>query len=256
MEYLYYNTITTTGKVLFINLSCNCSKTHHKWYTNVERMIEMELNKYIDHTLLKADATEAQIDQLCDEAKAYAFASVCVNGYWVKHCHTRLQDSGVLVCTVVGFPLGASVVKPMETAYAIAHGADEIDMVINIGELKEGHDEVVYQDIYDVVQTANGRCVKVILETCLLTKDEIKRACTLSVRAGATFVKTSTGFSSGGAVRDDVAFMKTCVNGKCLVKASGGIRTLSDMKQMMEAGADRIGASAGVTIMEEYQQTI
>lgn len=214
----------------------------------------MERNKYIDHTLLKPDASEAQIDQLCDEAKTYSFASVCVNGYWVKRCKIRLQDSDVKVCTVVGFPLGASVIKTIETAYAIAHGADEVDMVINLGELKAGHDDIVYQEICDVVKMASGRCVKVILETCLLTRDEIKRACELSVKAGATFVKTSTGFSSGGAVKGDVSFMKACVNGRCLVKASGGIRTFDDMKQMIEAGADRIGTSAGIAIMEEERQ--
>ena len=201
----------------------------------------MERNKYIDHTLLKADATRKDIEKLCAEAKQYDFASVCVNTYWVPLCASELKDSDVSVCCVVGFPLGAmsTQAKAFETRQAVKDGADEIDMVINIGELKNGNDEAVLRDIEAVVQAAEGAVVKVILENCLLEKEEIVRACKLCMEAKADFVKTSTGFSTGGAVLEDVRLMKETVAGKCKVKAAGGIRSKADMDAMIEAGADR-----------------
>lgn len=207
----------------------------------------------IDHTLLAPDATAGQIEKLCLEAKKYGFASVCVNPTWVKYCHTLLQGTGVKVCTVVGFPLGATTAetKAFETRNAIENGADEIDMVINIGLLKAGDYERVQQDIGQVVEAAQGRAVKVIIETCLLTDEEKVKACELSVKAGADFVKTSTGFSTGGATAEDVELMRKTVGKDIGVKASGGIRTLSDLKKMVEAGANRIGASSGVKIIKE-----
>ena len=211
----------------------------------------MERNKYIDHTLLKADATRKDIEKLCAEAKQYDFASVCVNTYWVPLCASELKDSDVSVCCVVGFPLGAmsTQAKAFETRQAVKDGADEIDMVINIGELKNGNDEAVLRDIEAVVQAAEGAVVKVILENCLLEKEEIVRACKLCMEAKADFVKTSTGFSTGGAVPEDVRLMKETVAGKCKVKAAGGIRSKADMDAMIEAGADRIGTSAGISLL-------
>lgn len=210
------------------------------------------MNKYIDHTLLKADATIDAITTLCEEAKKYEFASVCVNGYWVPTCASLLQESDVMVCTVIGFPLGAmsSKAKAFETSDAIANGADEIDMVLNIGELKAGHYHTVREDIKAVVAAAEGHRVKVILENCLLTKEEIIKACVLCVEAGAAFVKTSTGFSTSGANPEDVKLMKDTVKGACKVKAAGGVRCYEDMEKMIAAGADRIGTSAGVTLMQ------
>lgn len=211
----------------------------------------MERNKYIDHTLLKADATRKDIEKLCAEAKQYDFASVCVNTYWVPLCASELKDSNVSVCCVVGFPLGAmsTQAKAFETRQAVKDGADEIDMVINIGELKNGNDEAVLHDIEAVVQAAEGAVVKVILENCLLEKEEIVRACKLCMEAKADFVKTSTGFSTGGAVLEDVRLMKETVAEKCKVKAAGGIRSKADMDAMIEAGADRIGTSAGISLL-------
>ena len=211
----------------------------------------MERNKYIDHTLLKADATRKDIEKLCAEAKQYDFASVCVNTYWVPLCASELKDSDVSVCCVVGFPLGAmsTQAKAFETRQAVKDGADEIDMVINIGELKNGNDEAVLHDIEAVVQAAEGAVVKVILENCLLEKEEIVRACKLCMKAKADFVKTSTGFSTGGAVLEDVRLMKETVAEKCKVKAAGGIRSKADMDAMIEAGADRIGTSAGISLL-------
>lgn len=212
----------------------------------------MELNKYIDHTLLKADAQKDQILKLCEEAAAHDFASVCVNGCWVATCAEALKESDVKVCTVIGFPLGAmsTAAKAFETADAIKNGADEIDMVLNIGEMKAKHYDEVRKDIQAVVEAAEGRCVKVILENCLLDKEEIAKACTLCVEAKAAYVKTSTGFSSSGATVEDVKLMKETVHGLCKVKAAGGIRTYEDMMAMIEAGADRIGTSAGVTLVK------
>ena len=206
----------------------------------------------IDHTLLKADATRDQIEKLCAEAKKYVFASVCVNPTWVKYSAELLAGTEVKVCTVIGFPLGASTsaVKAFETKDAIANGATEIDMVINIGALKNGEYDVVRDDIKAVVDAANGTLVKVIIETCLLTDEEKVKACELSVEAGADFVKTSTGFSTGGATAEDIALMRKTVGPDLGVKASGGVRNLEDMKKMIENGATRIGASSGVEIME------
>lgn len=206
---------------------------------------------YIDHTLLKADATKEQIEKICEEALHYQFASVCVNPTWVKLCAEKLGNSEVKVCTVIGFPLGAttSSVKAFETKDAIANGATEIDMVINIGALKNKDYEAVINDIKEVVKAANGTLVKVIIETCLLTDEEKVKACELSVQAGADFVKTSTGFSTGGATAEDIALMRKTVGPTIGVKASGGVRNLEDMKKMIEAGATRIGASSGVAIM-------
>lgn len=206
---------------------------------------------FIDHTLLKADSTQTQIEKLCEEALQYKFASVCVNPTWVKLCAEKLGGSEVKVCTVIGFPLGAttSEVKAFETKDAIQNGATEIDMVINIGALKDQQYDVVKDDIQQVVTAANGTLVKVIIESCLLTDEEKVKACELSVEAGAHFVKTSTGFSTGGATAEDVALMRKTVGQSVGVKASGGVRNLEDMKKMIEAGATRIGASSGVAIM-------
>lgn len=211
----------------------------------------MKYNKYIDHTALKSDTTLKDIQKLCDEAKEYQFASVCVNPTWVKYCADYLKDTDVKVCTVIGFPLGAttSKVKAFETKDAIENGADEIDMVINIGALKDGYDELVLDDIKAVVDVANGKCVKVIIETCLLTDEEKKRVCELALKANATFVKTSTGFSTGGATVEDVKLMKDVVKDHAFVKASGGIRNCDDLVAMIDAGASRIGTSSGVQLM-------
>lgn len=211
----------------------------------------MRLEKYIDHTLLKPESTQDQILKLCAEAKEYDFASVCVNPYWVKTCAEALKGTDVKVCTVIGFPLGASTsaVKAYETKDAIANGAGEVDMVLNIGEMKAGNYDAVQTDVEAVVKAADGVCVKVILENCLLTKEEIVKACELCAAAKATFVKTSTGFSTAGANSEDVKLMKEAVKGQCLVKAAGGVRTYEDMEKMIEAGADRIGTSAGVKLM-------
>lgn len=213
----------------------------------------MTLNyaKMIDHTLLKPEAQKAQIITLCEEAKTYNFASVCVNPSWVALCAQQLQQTDVAVCTVIGFPLGAttSATKAFETKDAIANGATEIDMVINIGALKDKDDAAVQSDIEAVVKAANGVLVKVIIETCLLTDEEKRRACALSKAAGANFVKTSTGFSTAGATAQDVALMREIVGESLGVKASGGVRSLADMEQMVAAGANRIGASSGIAIV-------
>jgi len=208
--------------------------------------------RMIDHTLLKAEATQEQIEKLCAEAKQFSFASVCVNPTWVKYSSELLQESDVLVCTVIGFPLGASTsaVKAFEVKDAIANGAKEVDMVINIGALKDKKYDVVQADIAAVVEAAKGSAlVKVIIEACLLTEEEKVKACELSVAAGADYVKTSTGFSTGGATAEDIALMRKTVGPELGVKASGGVRSLEDMKKMIEAGATRIGASSGVAIM-------
>lgn len=208
---------------------------------------------YIDHTLLKPEATKEQIVKLCQEAAEYKFASVCVNPAWVSVSAKELSDSPVKVCTVIGFPLGASTseTKAFETADAIAKGAEEIDMVINIGALKSGEEELVKNDIKAVVEAAKGKAiVKVIIETCLLTDEEKAVASRLSKEAGADFVKTSTGFSTGGATVADVKLMRETVGPDLGVKASGGVRSLEDLQAMIDAGATRIGASSGVQIMQ------
>lgn len=211
----------------------------------------MSLNEYIDHTILKANATRAQVEKLCDEAAEHEFASVCVNSCWVPLCAERLAGTGVNVCTVIGFPLGAmsTAGKAAEAGAAVADGADELDMVINVGWLVAGEDDLVRDDIAAVVAAAKGRCVKVIIETCLLTDEQKVRACELSVEAGATFVKTSTGFSTGGATVHDVALMAKTVAGRCKVKASGGIHTAAEAQAMIDAGANRIGTSSGIAIV-------
>ncbi|QIN25109.1 deoxyribose-phosphate aldolase [Staphylococcus agnetis] len=212
----------------------------------------MNFEKYIDHTLLKPESTRAQIDKIIDEAKSYHFKSICVNPTHVAYAHEKLADSNVLVCTVIGFPLGANTpeVKAFETTNAIENGADEIDMVINIGALKDGRYDDVQKDIEAVVKAAQGKTVKVIIETTLLTDDEKVKACELAKAAHATFVKTSTGFAGGGATVADVKLMKETVGDALEVKASGGVRNLDDFKAMVDAGATRIGASAGVQIMQ------
>lgn len=217
----------------------------------------MKMSKYIDHTLLKADASMAQIDQLCKEALSYDFASVCVNPSWVKHCAKNLENSDVMVCTVVGFPLGqnTSDVKAYETKNAIENGASEIDMVMNISALKDQRYDVVEEDVRAVVTAAEGKTVKVILETCLLTPEEIVKACELCVAAGAHFVKTSTGFSTRGATVEDVVLMKKTVGDRALVKAAGGVRSYADLEAMIAAGASRIGTSAGVKLMQNEEST-
>ncbi|MFJ5768557.1 deoxyribose-phosphate aldolase [Psychrobacillus sp. NPDC093180] len=207
----------------------------------------------IDHTLLKQDATKNQIEKLCEEAKTYTFASVCVNPTWVNLSAQLLQGTPVKVCTVIGFPLGASTteVKAFETTNAIQNGAEEIDMVINVGALKDRDYNFVQKDIEAVVQAAKGKAiVKVILETCLLTDEEILRASEISKLAGADFVKTSTGFSTGGATVNAVKLMRGAVGPELGVKASGGVRSLSDLQAMVDAGATRIGASSGVEIVQ------
>lgn len=205
----------------------------------------------IDHTLLKQDATKGQIEQICAEAKQYVFASVCVNPTWIKLAASLLEGTDVKVCTVIGFPLGASTseTKAFETRDAIEKGATEIDMVINVGELKDGNYDYVQKDIEAVVKAANGTLVKVIIESCLLTDEEKVKACELAVAAGADYVKTSTGFSTGGATPEDIALMRKTVGPTIGVKASGGVRSLEDMKAMIDNGATRIGASSGVAIM-------
>jgi deoxyribose-phosphate aldolase len=215
----------------------------------------VEVSRYIDHTLLKPEATRAEIETLCKEARAFSFASVCINPSWVKDCSFALYGSPVKVCTVVGFPLGATLgdVKAYETRRAIFDGATEIDMVLNVGALKSGLDDVVARDIRSVVDAAHEGCaiVKVILETALLTDDEKVRACLISKEAGADFVKTSTGFSKGGATVADIALMRQTVGSSMGVKAAGGVRDLAGAKEMIAAGATRIGASAGVKIVQE-----
>ena len=207
------------------------------------------LASYIDHTLLKPIATKNDILHLCDEAKQYHFASVCVNPCWVSLCAETLKGSGVKVCTVIGFPLGANTthIKAEEAAQAIKNGAEEVDMVINIGALKEGNKEFVYQDILAVRKASEGHILKVIIETSYLTDKEKEIVCKLAAKAGADFVKTSTGFSSAGATAEDVKLMKEASGIK--VKASGGVRTKEDALKMIEAGASRLGASASIKII-------
>lgn len=212
------------------------------------------MNLYIDHTLLKPEATEADIKKLCAEAREYQFYSVCVNSSYVELAAMELAGTPTKVCAVVGFPLGAMELnsKAFEADQACLHGAQEIDMVIHVGALKEGRDEYVANDIGAVVSVAADydAVVKVILETCLLTKDEIVKACELAVQAGAHFVKTSTGFSSGGATAEDVALMRATVGDRAQVKASGGIRDIQKAKEMITAGADRLGTSASIAIVK------
>lgn len=219
--------------------------------------VDHDLAAIIDHTLLKADATRDEVLALCYEARQYKFASVCINPGWVKTAAEALTGSGVKVCTVVGFPLGATTTlsKVMETRDSLAAGADEIDMVINIGALKNRQDDWVESDIQEVVRAASGKITKTIFETALLSDEEIVRACIMAKRAGADFVKTSTGFGPGGATAHHVGLMRKSVGPLMGVKASGGIRDLETARTMIEAGATRIGASASVKIVKGEQGT-
>ncbi|MCR5051770.1 MAG: deoxyribose-phosphate aldolase [Streptococcus sp.] len=211
----------------------------------------MAINRYIDHTLLKPESTQIQIDKLIAEAVEHQFASVCVNPTWVSYAAKALKGTEVNVCTVIGFPLGAntSSVKAFETKDAVANGADEIDMVINIGQLKSGQYDAVEADIRAVVEASGDKLVKVIIETCLLTDDEKVKACQLAVAAGADYVKTSTGFSTAGANIADVTLMRKTVGPNIGVKAAGGTRSYADAEAFIKAGATRIGTSAGVAIV-------
>lgn len=207
----------------------------------------------IDHTILKANASEEDVLKIIEEAKKYEFFSVCVNPYWVALAHEKLAGTKVSTCTVIGFPLGAntSEVKAYETKDAIANGADEVDMVLNVGAMKSKQYKKVLKDIEAVVQAADGKAlVKVIIETALLTDEEKVKACEMAKEAGADFVKTSTGFSTGGATVEDVKLMRSTVGPDMGVKASGGIHNKEEAQAMVDAGATRIGTSAGVSIME------
>ncbi|WP_345239755.1 deoxyribose-phosphate aldolase [Pontibacillus salipaludis] len=220
--------------------------------------MDAKLAKMIDHTQLKPDTAQEKIEQICQEAKEYGFASVCVNPYWVPFCYERLQDTDVKVCTVIGFPLGANTkeLKAYETKQAIENGATEVDMVINIGALKSGDKETVQADIEAVVRATEGNALtKVIIETSLLTDEEKVTACELAKAAGADFVKTSTGFSGGGATVEDIKLMRNTVGPDMGVKASGGVRDREGADAVIEAGATRIGASAGVSIVSGGQGT-
>ena len=212
----------------------------------------MNLNKYIDHTVIKADTPKAKVQQIIDEAIQYDFMSVCINPTWVSFAAEKLAATDVKVCTVIGFPLGAntSTVKAFEAAEAIKNGADEVDMVINIGAAKDGDWDLVESDIQAVVDASKDVTTKVIIETSLLTDEEKVKACQAAVRAGADFVKTSTGFSTAGATVADIALMRQTVGPDLGVKASGGVRSIADAQAMIEAGATRLGTSNGVDIMK------
>ncbi|UJS27582.1 deoxyribose-phosphate aldolase [Macrococcoides canis] len=212
----------------------------------------MNLAKYIDHTALKPETTKAQIEQLAQEAREYGFMSVCVNPTHVQYAKSLLEGTDVLVCTVIGFPLGANTpaVKAFETKDAIDNGAGEVDMVINIGALKDKNYDLVAEDIKAVVEAAGDVTTKVIIETALLTDEEKVKACEIAKAQGADFVKTSTGFSTGGATKEDIALMRKAVGPDMGVKASGGVRSYEDVMAMIDAGATRIGASAGVQILK------
>jgi len=224
---------------------------YEEWKKPEEEPTKESIAKYIDHTLLKPEATEQHILSLCDEAITYQFASVCVNPYWVSLCSKKLEETDVLVCTVAGFPLGANTtfIKADESSRAVGEGADEVDMVLNIGKLKSGNYPEVFKDIRTVVRAAGDVLVKVIIETCLLTEEEKIAACILAKEAGAKFVKTSTGFNKAGATVEDVALMRQVVGTKMGVKAAGGIRDYRTAVAMIMAGANRIGASASVNIV-------
>lgn len=219
----------------------------------------MSIAAYIDHTLLKQDAAAPQIDRLCAEAAQYHFASVCVNPWYVPRCVKNLQATGVKVCTVVGFPLGATTTesKVFETLQAVRSGAEEIDMVMNVCAMKSGNTRAIEQEIQALAAAVEGHAIlKVILETCLLTEEEKILACQIAKRAGADYVKTSTGFSTGGATVADVALMRRTVGPEMGVKAAGGIRDYATAKAMLDAGATRIGASAGIAIVQQEQEAL
>lgn len=211
----------------------------------------MKLSKYIDHTLLKADASIDAIIKLCNEAKEYDFKSVCVNTCNIELCKKELSNSDVLVCCVIGFPLGAMSTesKVFETTDAIAKGADEVDMVINIGRLKDRDYDYCINEIRKIKNACGNKTLKVIIETCLLTNEEIVEACNCVLKGGADFVKTSTGFSTNGATFDGVKLMKETVGDKCFIKAAGGVRSHEDMLKMIELGANRIGTSSGTKLI-------
>lgn len=232
-------------------------KKQNRDYETTVNVNEAKTNiaKFIDHTLLKPDTTIEDLKRLCEEAKRYRFATVCVNPANVKLCVNRLKNIALPVATVIGFPLGASTtkIKVIEAKQALEDGAEEFDMVINIGMLKSGEYDFVLEDIHEVVEVVNKHLVKVIIETILLTDEEKIRACEIAKNAGAHFVKTSTGFSKGGATEYDVRLMKKIVGSSIGVKASGGIRTFEDAMKMIKAGASRIGTSSGVKIVEEAQ---
>ncbi|MGD9909309.1 MAG: deoxyribose-phosphate aldolase [Candidatus Izemoplasmatales bacterium] len=211
----------------------------------------MKINEYIDHTYLKAFGTKKEIDQLLAEAKEFQFKSVCINPYFVPYAKEQLENSGVLVCTVIGFPLGANTVqtKVFETLDAINNGADEIDMVLNISEVKSHHYDYILDEINQVAKACKGKTLKVIIETCYLTEEEIIETSKIVAKSNATFIKTSTGFGTAGATVENVKLMKKYTVNK-EVKAAGGVRTVEDFNQMVEAGATRIGTSNGVTLMK------
>jgi len=251
--------------------TCDCSKCKDAQAANSKAVLDKgacrigatniagtecgDLANYIDHTLLKPDATETEVEKLCAEARKYKFASVCVNTSYVEMCARLLQGSGVKVCCVVGFPLGAMSIdaKAFETRHAVSQGADEVDMVINVGKLESGNYGYVFEDIRAVVKAAAGHTVKVILETALLDNDQKIAACVLAKAAGADFVKTSTGFSTGGATPEDIALMRRIVGDQMGVKASGGIRDCNTAQTMIQSGATRLGASASVSIVKGQQ---
>lgn len=212
----------------------------------------MEYNRLIDHTLLKPDATKEEIKKLCQEASQYDFASVCVNPGWVSYCKEQLKGTRVNVCTVIGFPLGATSTqaKVLETTAALLDGCDEFDMVINIGKLKDGEYEYVEDEIAKLKKVVGNHVLKVIIETCLLSDEEKVKACQLAKKAGADFVKTSTGFSKGGATVHDVSLMRETVGPEMGVKASGGVKTKEELLDMVKAGANRIGTSHGIDLVK------
>lgn len=216
----------------------------------------MKMNKYFDHTLLAANATRSEVEQLCKEAKEYDFMSVCVNPYFVPLAKKELAGSDVKVCTVIGFPLGqmSTKAKVFEANDAVKMGADEVDMVINVSALKDQDYDYVRNEIHEIKKACEGKLLKVILECCYLSKEEIKKTSELAKEAGADFVKTSTGFGKGGAKAEDVKIMRETVGSDMGVKAAGGIHTLADFKAMVDAGANRIGCSHSIQIMEESKK--
>ena len=211
----------------------------------------MKYNKYIDHTLLKQDATKDKINKLIDEAKEYDFKSICINPTWITYCKEQLKNTDVLLCTVIGFPLGANTIesKVFEAKDAILKGADEVDMVINIGKLIDNDYEYLVKEISSIKEAVGNKVLKVIIETCLLTDEQIITACKAVMQAKADFVKTSTGFSTSGANVRVVKLMKDTVQDNCLIKAAGGVKTPQDLVEMIDAGANRIGTSSGVLLM-------
>lgn len=217
-----------------------------------------DLAQKIDHTLLRADATEKEISKLCEEAREYGFYSVCINGLWIPHVRRELAGSSVKICSVVGFPLGAnqSKVKAYEAALALDHGAHEIDMVLPVGLVKSEQPNIVVEDIEAVLKETGSTPLKVIIETSLLSNQEKRQACEAIMRAGAAFVKTSTGFGGGGAEIEDIRQIRETVGSMLKIKASGGIRTYEQAKAMLEAGADRLGCSASVQILKESQDEV